>query len=145
MHIDEEYGEGAVLIFLPVTNIPIPQVLVHIDEEYGEGAVLIFLPGMGDITAVLNALSCNRRFSDPSPPRATHSALYPHRAPSLGALRILELLLIPCTACGTGASPLPLPHLPHRSRCRVLPLHSTLAPQEQAAVFETMPPGVRKV
>jgi hypothetical protein len=27
----------------------------------------------------------------------------------------------------------------------VLPLHSSLSPAEQSAVFETMPPGVRKV
>ena len=32
-----------------------------------------------------------------------------------------------------------------RRRFRVLPLHSSLSPSEQSAVFETMPPGVRKV
>ena len=31
------------------------------------------------------------------------------------------------------------------SRWRLLPLHSSLSPAEQQAVFETMPPGVRKV
>ena len=30
-------------------------------------------------------------------------------------------------------------------RFRVLPLHSSLSPAEQQQVFETMPPGVRKV
>ena len=32
-----------------------------------------------------------------------------------------------------------------RNEFRVLPLHSSLSPAEQAAVFDRMPPGVRKV
>ena len=74
----------------------IEDVLHYIDDNYDEGAVLVFLPGLSDITGLLNSLSGSRRFGD-------------------------------------------------RSAFRVLPLHSSLSPAEQAEVFEAMPPGVRKI
>ena len=72
------------------------ELLAHIDDEHGEGAILVFLPGIADISSLLNSLQVSRRFGDVS-------------------------------------------------AFRVLPLHSSLSPAEQSAVFDTMPPGVRKI
>jgi len=74
----------------------ISDLLAHIDDHFGEGAVLIFLPGIADISTLLNGLQTTKRFGN-------------------------------------------------ADKFRLLPLHSSLSPAEQSAVFDTMPPGVRKV
>ena len=96
-----EFGEGVCSVLRSynehvVNPELIEDVLHYIDDNYDEGAVLVFLPGLSDITGLLNSLSGSRRFGD-------------------------------------------------RSAFRVLPLHSSLSPAEQAEVFEAMPPGVRKI
>ena len=74
----------------------IQELLGYIDAEYGDGAVLVFLPGLANIQELLGNLTASRVFGD-------------------------------------------------TSRWCILPLHSSLSPTEQQQVFETMPPGVRKV